>query len=605
MADSKDFAPRQRIRSNVDISPDGRFVAYAANPDGQHNLYVVPISGGEPWQLTHYTEHAVRQLAWSPDGTNLVYTADFQGDEQFQVYLVPVDGGEPRQLTKAPDRQHVLGADYYDAQSIEPFTPDGGTVVYAGNDRDPMVQDVLIHDLATDEVRRVESTAGVMLHAASVSPDGRWLLTLAWTSNNNRDLGLIDLQEPDAPLWVLTEHEGKQLHLPGPWAPDSSGFHLRRDAMGEFLALGFYSLASGAIAEIAAPDWDVEQVATSADGSVRAWTVNEDGVSRLFVHRGSEPMAEPDIPAGVLGSLAVSPDGTTLVFLITTGVRPTEVATLDLDTWELRYLTESRPPVLTNPVEPELVRFPTHDGREVAAWLYRPAEGEVRGVVLSIHGGPQAQERPFYNYGGLYQYLLSKGVAVLAPNVRGSSGYGKTYEKLILRDFGGDELGDFEHAVRYLHGLDWVDPRRIAVWGASYGGFATLSCLSRLPTLWAAGVSMVGPSNLLTMARSVPPTWRPEMADWIGDPDTEADFLLERSPITYADAITAPLFVIQGANDPRVVRAESDQIVAALRGRGVEVRYDVYDDEGHGFTNRENEIKAIGDVADFLVAHLS
>jgi dipeptidyl aminopeptidase/acylaminoacyl peptidase len=194
---------------------------------------------------------------------------------------------------------------------------------------------------------------------------------------------------------------------------------------------------------------------------------------------------------------------------------------------------------------------------------------------------------------------------VLAPNVRGSTGYGKTYQSLILRDFGGDELGDFEHAVKYLHGLDWVDPARIAVWGASYGGFATLSCLSRLPSLWAAGVSMVGPSNLLTMARSVPETWRVEMVDWIGDPDTEADFLLERSPITYADAITAPLFVIQGANDPRVVKAESDQIVAALRKRGVDVRYDVYDDEGHGFTNRANEVQAIGDTAEFLLAHLT
>jgi dipeptidyl aminopeptidase/acylaminoacyl peptidase len=194
---------------------------------------------------------------------------------------------------------------------------------------------------------------------------------------------------------------------------------------------------------------------------------------------------------------------------------------------------------------------------------------------------------------------------VLAPNVRGSTGYGTPYQRLILRDFGGAELGDFEAAAKYLRGLDWVDPERIGVFGGSFGGFATLSCLSRLPEYWACGVSIVGPSNLVTFARSVPPTWRPLIAAWVGDPDTEADFLMSRSPVTYAGAIQAPLFVIQGANDPRVVKAESDQIVEALRGRGVEVKYDVYEDEGHGFTKRENEAKAMGDTAEFLIAHLA
>jgi dipeptidyl aminopeptidase/acylaminoacyl peptidase len=188
--------------------------------------------------------------------------------------------------------------------------------------------------------------------------------------------------------------------------------------------------------------------------------------------------------------------------------------------------------------------------------------------------------------------------------VRGSTGYGKTYQKLIHHDWGGNELKDFEAAVQYLHGLDWVDRDRIAVYGGSFGGFATLSCVSRLPNYWAAAVDIVGPSNLVTFAKAVPPTWRRMMAQWVGDPETEADFLMERSPITYVDQIVAPLFVIQGANDPRVVKPESDQIVAKLRERGIDVRYDVYEDEGHGFTKRENEQKAFRDMADFLEEHL-
>ncbi|NUT46447.1 MAG: S9 family peptidase [Saccharothrix sp.] len=599
MAEYRDFAPKQRFRSNVALSPDGTSVAFAANTDGQHNLYVAPVSGGPARRITDYTEHALRQVAWSPDGRTLVYTADFQGDEQFQLYLVDAEGGTPRPLTDAP-AQHVLGSTIFDFSASAPFTPDGRSVVYAGNDRDVAVQDVLIQDLATGEVRRIESAKGVLLHAASVSPDGRWLLTCGFHANADTDLGLVDLHEPDAPLWVVTAHEGYRRHVPGPWAEDSSGFLLLHDTGGEFLALGSYSTATGVITDLVTPPWDVEDVAAS--GPVRAWTVNEDGISRLFVLRDGELLTLPEMPAGMIESLCVS--GDVVAFLLSTGARPTEVVVLDLAANELRYVTSSAPAVATELVEPELVRYPTHDGREVAAWLYRPRGEGVRGVVLSIHGGPETQERPRYNYAGLYQYLVSQGVAVLAPNVRGSTGYGKSYQKLILRDWGGDELGDFEHAVKYLHGQDWVDPDRIGVWGGSYGGFASLSCLSRLPSLWAAGVSLVGPSNLLTMARSAPETWRSEMANWVGDPDTEADFLLERSPITYADAITAPLFVIQGANDPRVKKAESDQIVAALRARGVEVRYDVYEDEGHGFTNRANEVRAIGDSADFLLAHL-
>ncbi|WNV82833.1 S9 family peptidase [Umezawaea sp. Da 62-37] len=600
MAESKDFAPRQRFRSNVALSPDGRFAAYAANADGQHDLHVVPVAGGEPRKLTDYAHNAVRQIAWSPDGGSLLYTADFQGDEQFQLYLVDAGGGEARRLTDTVDRQHVLGANIYDNGVITPFTPDGRAVVYAGNDRDPAVQDVLVQDLETGAVRRVESTPGTMLHAVSVSPDGRWLLASGFLSNSDNNLVLVDLRDPDAVPLVITEHEGRRLHLPGPWTADSTAFHLRHNTDGEFVALARYTIATGETTDLVTPAWDVEQVATC--GTTTAWTVNEDGISRLFARRDGELLVLPELPAGVIASLSVV--GDVLTFLLTTGARPTEVVALDLAEGALRYLTDSAPAVAVTFVEPRLVRYPTHDGREVPAWLYRPHGEGIRGVVVSIHGGPEGQERPFYNYAGLYQYLLSQGVAVLAPNVRGSTGYGKTYQSLILRDWGGDELLDFEHAVGYLTTLDWVDPERIGVWGASFGGFATLSCLSRLPGLWAAGVSMVGPSNLLTMARSVPETWRAEMADWVGDPDTEADFLLERSPITHVDAITAPLFVIQGANDPRVVKAESDQIVEALRARGVDVRYDVYDDEGHGFTNRVNEVKAIGDTAGFLLAHL-
>ncbi|WP_205719480.1 alpha/beta hydrolase family protein, partial [Actinomadura geliboluensis] len=265
-----------------------------------------------------------------------------------------------------------------------------------------------------------------------------------------------------------------------------------------------------------------------------------------------------------------------------------------------------RPPALQviAPVEPDLITYPASGGRYVHALLYRPHTPGPHPVLLSVHGGPEAQERPEYAYAGLYQYLLHEGIAVLAPNIAGSTGYGLTHQKLIYRNWGGIDLDDLDHAVRHLQTLPGIDASHIAVMGGSYGGFAALSCLARLPYQWAAGVSFCGPSNLVTLARACPPTWRPTVDAVLGNPDTDAEHLTCRSPITYADAITAPLLVIQGAHDPRVPKDESDQIVTRLRARGIDVRYDVYPDEGHGFTNRSNEIKAYGDIAQFLLAHL-
>ena len=604
MTDFHAFVPKQRFQATLSLSPDGTRLAYSSNVSGQFNLWVRPVDGGPARQLTHYTDHAVRVVAWSPDGSTIALSADHHGDEQYQIYVVPAAGGEPRRLSSADGRQHEL--------AVAPFTPDGATLIYAGNDRDPGVQDVLVHGLVTGAVGRIESTPGEMMSPWAVSPDGRWLLAVGLRSNNDSTCYLTDLADPDLKTRAITRRGDEQaMYVPGPWLADSSGCYLRTDAGGETTALVRYDLGTDRIEPVHRPDWDVEDVAVSADGGTLVWVVNVDGVSRPYVTRGEVAVDVPDVPQGVITALTVSADGSTAAFLFNAATRPTELAIVDLGangprTGAFRYLTDTRPPGLAEvePVRPELIRFPTHDGRRIPAWLYRPAGDGPFPVVLSIHGGPEAQERPTYAYSGLYQYLLAQGIGVLAPNVRGSTGYGKTYQRLILRDFGGAELGDFEHAVRLLRELDWVRPDRIAVFGGSFGGFAALSCLSRLPSLFAAGVSVVGPSNLVTFARSVPPTWRPLMARWVGDPETEADFLMSRSPITYADAIVAPLFIVQGAKDPRVVQAESDQIVEKLRSRGVDVRYDVYPDEGHGFTSRANEQRALSDVAEFLCSRL-
>lgn len=597
----KDFAPVRRFQPALAISPDATSVVYSSNASGQSNLWRHEIGSEHATQLTRFTDRAVRDVAWSPDGTKLVFTADHEGDEFHQVFIMEADGGEPRALTDAPKVQHHLSA-------VETFSADGRFILFAGNDRDQTCQDVLKLDLSTGDVERL-ITADGLHYAIGFSPDQRYVAAVRLNSNTDADLLLVEpgVTDPNAPL-VLNPHEGEAKHDPAFWNPNGSGIFAISDQGREFTGLAEFTLTPGGPRWIESPSWDVENAALSGNGRVLAWSVNEDGYSRIhardFVSGQELPL--PEIPGGTVTSLRISDDGRFLAFLLAMATRPTEVVVVDIEHGAVHFLTDSMPPALrqVTPVEPELVRYSTHDSREIPAFLYRPHGDGPFPVVLSIHGGPEAQERPMYMYGGFYQCLLANGIGVLAPNVRGSTGYGSTYQKLIHHDWGGAELGDFESAVQYLHSLDWVDTKRIAVFGASFGGFATLSCVSRLPNLWAAGVSIVGPSNLMTFVKAVPPTWRRLMAKWVGDADTEADFLMARSPVTYADDIVAPLFVIQGANDPRVVKAESDQIVERLRARGVDVRYDVYDDEGHGFTKRANEIKALGDAVDFLIDHL-
>jgi dipeptidyl aminopeptidase/acylaminoacyl peptidase len=585
----------------LSFSPNGSEIAYTVNTSGQLNLWRQSTEGGFPYQLTTYSERAVRAVAWSPDGKQIAYTADQHGDEFHQVFAIPARGGQPEQLTEAAQTQH-----YIEGNS---WSPNGRYLAYDANDRDDHTNmDVLIRDMKTGDVRRV--LAGKASYAfGSWSPNGKGILVIDDKSNTNQDLYLLDPRSGKYRL--LTAHNGEVKYVPGPWAADGSGFYFRTDEGREFTGLGFYNLGNDSWQWVETPKWDVEAVAGSRDGHYLAWAVNDDGYSRLYVRNlGTRKLLNlPELPRCVMSGLTFAPTGDKLAFFLMTPTHCAELFVLNLRTRALKQITHSMLGGIDerNLALPRLVRYPTHDGRKIPAWLCKPKGASASNkvpVILSIHGGPEFQERPLYIYSGIYQYWLNQGIGVLAPNIRGSTGYGKSYQKLIHRDWGGAELKDIEHAAKYLLSLDWVDSKRIAVFGASFGGFATLSAVSRLPNYWAAAVEFFGPSNLMTFVKAVPPHWQRFMDEWVGNPEIDHEMLIERSPITYVDQIKAPLFIIQGSQDARVVKAESDQIVEKLRARGVDVRYDVYEDEGHGFTKRENELKTWRDTTEFFERHL-
>jgi dipeptidyl aminopeptidase/acylaminoacyl peptidase len=582
--------------ANLTFSPDGEHVAYVHDGSGQMNLWRQPAAGGPPVQLTALAEDSARHHAWTPHG--FILGIDHHGDEQWQLHRLAADGGQPVNLTNREDVQCMVGH----------LHPDGERITFSGNLTRPGDQSAYLLHVPDGEVRPLVEDEG-NYRPGPWHPDGRRMAVTQIHGNADQDVLLLDPHSGERT--PLTPHVGEEVNLPVGFSCDGGSLVLLTDRGHELRWLALRSLnGDGELEPVWRGDWDVEHAATDREGRRLAWVVNEDGASSVHARdmETGRDLPVPELPRGLCLHFAMSPDGRRIAAAVGTATRPVDVYVADLETGITTRLSESFHGGIAEAglVTPELVRYPTFDGRRVPAWLYRPrTEGDRSPVLLSIHGGPEGQERPGAGSTfAFYQYLLSRGIGVLAPNIRGSTGYGKTYQSLIRRDWGGAELKDIEAAARYLQGLDWVDPGRVAVYGGSFGGFATLSAMTRLPRYWACGVDLVGPSNLVTFAESVPPFWRHMMKRWVGDPDEDRDLLVERSPITYVEGVRAPLLVLQGARDPRVVKPESDQMVERLRSLGRDVEYHVFDDEGHGFAKQANQVRAYRIIAEFLERHL-
>lgn len=577
---------------------DGR-LAFLSDASGAPQVWMTaePVASGStdaPVQpLTAFTDRIGALLA-SPAGDRLVFGMDSGGDERQQLWTL-TPGGEPRALTADPGTIHALGA----------LSGDGRRLAFASNARARHAFDVWTLDLANSTAAPAMVLAtDELLTPVAWTRDGTGLIIERANTNLDHDLMLLDLASGQTRL--LTPHEGESSVGTVVASPVEDALYLPTNHEREFSALIRLELATGECTQLAEPEGDVDALAITPAGDALAYTVNDDGFSRVMLRdlaSGAEQQVH-GLPFGVASGLAWSVDGERLAFSLSGPQHPSAIWVSDRHGVPFRVTSAPESPAGTPFVFPTTVRFPSFDGLLIPAYWYRPSVGAAPWpVVIDVHGGPESQRRP--EFAAVTQALLANGIAVLAPNVRGSTGYGKTYCHLDDRERRMDSVADLAAAGDWLRVQHEVDPNRIAVMGQSYGGFMVLAALTTYPESWAAGVDVVGIANFVTFLEQTGPWRRKVREDEYGSLTGHPELLREISPLHRAERITAPLFVIHGRNDPRVPLGEAEQIVARLRALGRDVDLLVFDDEGHGLVKRPNRRTGYGAIGAFLASRLA
>jgi dipeptidyl aminopeptidase/acylaminoacyl peptidase len=456
--------------------------------------------------------------------------------------------------------------------------------------------------LPTGEIRRIHRSDHTN-YGIDWSPNGKDILMWRMHAPFNQDLFLLGTRGSD--IRCLTEHKGDASFTQASFGPDGHQIYLVTDMGREFAAPAILELEDPMPHVMMDAKWDIEGLALSDDGKRLAFTRNVDGLSRLTIWEPPGPQADIRLPAGVISGLKWSHGGEMLAFAFSGAKHNLDIWSHDLRDGSTRRVTRSSTSGLDLgiPPSPKLVRYPSFDGLSVPSFLYRGSGSHrLPRAVVYIHGGPESQFRPGFN--PLVQFFVSMGLTVIAPNVRGSTGYGRTYTHLDDVRLRMNSVADIERLVAHLKKSGEIDAKA-AVIGGSYGGFMVLACMYRYPKLWAAGVDIVGISNFVTFLENTGPWRRKLRAIEYGDPVRDRDFLERISPLNNATKIVAPLLMIHGTNDPRVPFKETKQIERELKRLGRKAEVLVFRDEGHGLVKLKNRIKGYTAAAEFLLEHLS
>ncbi|MFD2177693.1 alpha/beta hydrolase family protein [Veronia pacifica] len=585
----------------TDFSRDGSRILLSCDETGVFQLYCLDVLSGNKTKLTD-SEDTVHPVRYFPEDNRCLYMSDSGGDERFHVYVLAEDG-TVTDLTPGDNVRAIFSR----------FSADGQWFFVQSNERDERVMDLYRYD-ATTYARTLVFQNDTGFSTDEVSPDGRYVSLTHNSSNRDSDVYLVDLETSDKQPVKVTDFDVQALNHPLTFSPGSETLYIGTNAAGEYTQVVAIDLKSNKTAPYLEEKWDIASLDFSASGKYRAHCINEDASMRLVVTdlKTGESISPPSLPEGQIRSFSFSADETSLSFYLDTDTSPKDLYVWNLASGELKRLTHSLSPQMEQDhlVGATVERFDSFDGLAIPGILYKPKNASADQpvpAVIEIHGGPGGQSVTGYN--PFRQFLVNNGYAVFAVNNRGSSGYGKTFFHLSDRKHGEVDLDDIVWGKKYLQTLDWVNADSIAVMGGSYGGYLTAAALTFRPEEFNLGINIFGVTNWVRTLdpASIPPWWesfKKALYDMMGDPATDTERHRRISPLFHADKITKPLLVVQGVNDPRVLKIESDELVEAARKNDIPVEYVVFDDEGHGFTKKANRITAANAFLGFLQAHM-
>lgn len=585
--------------SGGDVSSDGTAVLYTSDESGVPNVYQIPFGGGEAKALTS-SKDSTYAITWFPKSRKFLYTRDNGGNELYHLYLQD-ESGEAKDLT--PGEGHR--ASFYG------WSKDKQHFYVATNERDKSFVD--IYRYAVDDLARemwFRNPGGFDI--AGISPTGRWIILNKSNTTVDNNLYLAEAHASGSPR-LLTPHEGEAGYSFEDFSPDESALYIGTDEGREFQAIRKYTIEGGATEPVAQKNWDIVQYRFSENGKYGVMATNQDADTVLEVVEvaSGKPVAlNVDASLGVVQGLSFSDDETRAILNVSSDRSPRNLVAYELSSGKATQLTKTLNPEIDpeDLVESKIARFKASDGVEIPGplWIPHTATASAKAPALVwVHGGPGGQTRR--GYSSAIQYLVNAGYVVYGINNRGSSGYGKTFFAADDQKHGKEPLRDCVEAKTFLAGMPEVDPERIGIIGGSYGGYMTVAALAFHPEVFDVGVDIFGVTNWLRTLQSIPPWWeaqRKALYAELGDPNSQEAMLREISPLFHAEKIRRPLIVLQGANDPRVLKVESDEIVEKVKANGVPVEYVVFDDEGHGFSKKANQLKSWESIRVFLDKYL-